>query len=85
MTLPGPQEGTAVVLSARAGDRARLMDGRGNVKEWQVPFDGEHATRFAASPDAMFYRLEVRRTLTPGVELLVALSNPVFIEPAPAR
>ena len=52
------------------GDRVRLLDGRGNVKEWQVPFDGEHATRFAASPDEMFYRLEVRRTLTSTVKLL---------------
>jgi len=46
----GAEEGTAVVRSARAGDRARLLDGRGNVKEWQAPFDGEHTTRFDASP-----------------------------------
>jgi hypothetical protein len=84
VTLGGPEEGTAVVRSAKTGDRARLLDGRGNVKEWQVPFDGEHVTRFAASPDAMFYRLEVRRTLTPGVELLIALSNPVFVKQAGA-
>jgi hypothetical protein len=84
VTLGAPEEGTAVVRSARAGDRVRLLDGLGNVKEWQVPFDGEHVTRFAASPGAMFYRLEVRRTLVPGVELLFALSNPVFVEPARA-
>jgi hypothetical protein len=81
-TLAGPVEGMAVVRLAKAGDRARLLNGRGNVKEWQIPYDGEHATRFAAAPDAMFYRLEVRRQLVPGVELLVAISNPVFIEPA---
>lgn len=83
--LGGPEEATAAVRSARAGDRVRLLDGRGNIKEWQVPYDGEHLTRFTAAPDAVFYRLEVRRALAPGVVLLVALSNPVFIEPAPAR
>ena len=72
-------EGSAAVRAARAGDRVRLLDGRGNVEEWQVPFDGEHATRFAASPDALFYRLEVRRRIAAGVELLVAISNPVFV------
>jgi hypothetical protein len=75
----GSAEGTAVVRAARAGDRVRLLDGRGNVEEWQVPFDGEHARRFAASSDALFYRLEVRRRITAGVELLVAISNPVFV------
>jgi hypothetical protein len=87
VTVDGPAEGTAVVRAAKAGDRVRLLDGRTNIVEWTIPYDGEHATRFAASPGAVFYRLEVRRTLVPGVELLVALSNPVFIEPAraPAR
>jgi hypothetical protein len=85
VTFGGAEEGTAVVRSAQAGDRARLLDGRGNVKEWQVPYDGEHVTRFAASPEAVFYRLEVRRTLVPGVELLVAMSNPVYVEAAGAE
>lgn len=84
-TLGGPEEGTAVVRSAQAGDRVTLLDGRGNVTEWQVPFDGEHATRFAASPEALFYRLELRRALAPGVVLPVALSNPVYVGPAPAE
>ncbi len=83
-TLSGPGEGAATVRSARAGDRVRLLDGKGNVKDWQVSYDGEQATHFTASPDAVFYRLEVRRRITAGVELLVGLSNPVFVEPARA-
>jgi hypothetical protein len=75
-------EGSAAVRAARAGDRVRLLDGQGNVEEWQVPFDGEHAKRFAAAPDALFYRLEVRRRIAAGVELLVAISNPVHVDPA---
>jgi hypothetical protein len=67
---------------AKAGDPARLLDGKGGVVEWKIPFDGEHETRFPASPEAMFYRLELRRRLVPVVELLVAIPNPVFIESA---
>ncbi len=80
--LSTPGEGVAVVRSAGAGDHVRLLDGRGGVKEWDVPWDGEHATRFAAEPGALFYRLEVRRRIIPGIELLVALSNPVYVQPA---
>ena len=80
--LDGPAEGAAVLRAVKAGDRVRLLDGRGAVVEWKVPYDGEHETRFTAASDAIFYRLEVRRELVPGVELLVALSNPVYVEPA---
>jgi len=83
-TLAGAREGSATVRAARAGDRARLFDGRGNVKEWEIPYDGEHTTRFAAAPDAIFYRLDLQRRIVPGVELLVGLSNPVFVAPAGA-
>jgi hypothetical protein len=79
-TLAGAVEATASVRSARAGDRVLLRDGRGSVVEWKVPYDGEHETRFDASPDAVFYRLEVIRRIAAGVELLAALSNPVYVE-----
>jgi len=81
-TLSVPGEGAAVIHAAGAGDRVRLLDGRGGVKEWDVPWDGEHETRFAADPGALFYRLEVRRRIIPGVELLVGLSNPVYVQPS---
>ena len=77
--VKGAGEGVAEIRAAGAGDRVRLLDGRGGVKEWDIPWDGEHATRFAADPGALFYRLEVRRRIIPGVELLVALSNPVYV------
>lgn len=79
VVLSGAGEGTATVRAAAAGDRVRLLDGRGGVKEWDLPWDGEHVTRFRADPGAVFYRLEVRRRIIPGVELLVALSNPVYV------
>lgn len=80
--LGGPEEGTVTVRAARAGDQVRLLDGKGTATEWQTPYDGEHVTRFAAAPDAVFYRIEVRRALAPGVVLLVGLSNPVYIQQA---
>jgi hypothetical protein len=80
VVLSAAGEGVATVSAADAGDHVRLLDGRGGVKEWDVPWDGDHATRFAADPGALFYRLEVRRRIIPGVELLVALSNPVYVQ-----
>jgi hypothetical protein len=82
--LDGHAEGTAMVRAAKAGDRVRLLNGRDDPVEWKIPYDGEHTTRFSAAADAMFYRLEVRREIAPGVVLLVALSNPVYVEPAGA-
>ena len=76
--IQGTREGTVTARAARAGDRVRLLDGKGRVVEWSVPFDGEYRAGFVAAADALFYRLEVWRSLR-GVDLLVALTNPVYI------
>ncbi len=80
-----PRGGSASVgvRGARQGDRLHLLDARGTAREWTIPFNGEFSAAFDASADARFYRLEVWRRHPVGPELLVALSNPVFIGPEP--
>ncbi len=75
--------GSVSVRSARRGDRLVLLDARGSAREWTIPFSGEFCAGFDASTDARFYRLEVWRPHPAGMDLLAALSNPVFIGPEP--
>jgi hypothetical protein len=75
--------GSVEVRGVRMGDRLVLLDARGTAREWTVPFDGEFFAAFDARREGRFYRLEAWRRHPAGVDLLVALSNPVFTGPAP--
>ncbi len=80
--LSAEGEGVATLRAAGAGDHVRLLDGRGGVKEWDVPWDGDHDDAFRRrSPGAVL----PSRGAAPDharVELLVALSNPVYVQPS---
>ncbi len=74
----GPREGRVRVDRAAAGDLVRVLDREGR-QEWRVERAGRFSARFRARPDAGFYRAEGYRELAPGITLLAALTNPVYV------
>ncbi|MEN6477830.1 MAG: CehA/McbA family metallohydrolase [Rectinema sp.] len=80
----GGHEVEVLVASVRPGDIVRVLDGSGEsrkphvTQEWAVDFSGDFKAAFPAKRVG-FYRAEIWRELLPGVPLLVALCNPIFI------
>jgi hypothetical protein len=72
-------EGEATVRGSRPGDLLAVFDGAGGRREYTVPYEGEYSVRFPAESGAKFYRIELYRELLPGLRMLCALTNPVFM------
>jgi hypothetical protein len=70
--------GTVAVRRANAGDLVRVLD-RTGTREWRVTRSGDFSARFHARHDAGFYRVEVWREPSPGMSVLAALTNPVYV------
>jgi hypothetical protein len=83
---PGDEVEVLVGL-VKPGDIVKVLDGsaasgKGRpAREWRVDFSGDFKAAFPAAAVG-FYRVEVWRELLPGLSLLAALCNPVYISEA---
>ncbi|MDD3456866.1 hypothetical protein, partial [Sphaerochaeta sp.] len=70
-------EGEASVDGAKQGDRLILISDQGVEASWNAEYDGSLTFAFLVEK-RRFYRIELyRKTL--GIELLAALTNPVYL------
>ena len=71
-------EGRVEIAGTDAGDILRLINGKNEIREWDIPFKGVYRNSFTVER-AGFYRVELYRKIL-GRTMLICLGNPIFIE-----